>query len=95
MPILIEEEKRSIPWFAITMTLVVIGGLSAGTYYLFFAPTPGIDVVLPAALTSATKISAIEIDPSTVINSKAFRSLRVYSGLPSTGDLGKNNPFAQ
>jgi hypothetical protein len=94
MPLLIEEEKRPVPWFPILIGLLILGSIAAGTYYLFFAEKPGIEVVLPPALRSADEISALEIEPSEVINSNQFRSLRSYTGLPTTGELGKANPFA-
>ncbi len=94
MSILIEEEKRPIPWLPIAVGLLIVGAISAGTYYLFFAAQPGIEkIVLPPALQSASNISALEIEPSAVINSSEFRSLRAYTGLPSAGELGKTNPF--
>ena len=93
MAIIIEEEQKNIPWFPIIIGLLIVGALGAATYYLFFAPTPVIDIVLPPALQSAEQLSTIDIDPTSVINSRLFRSLRVYTGLPSVGELGKANPF--
>ena len=95
MAILIDEEKRPFPWFPLLIAAVILVALVAGTYYLFFAAVPGIEVVLPPALKSANAISEIDVEPSRVINSPEFRALRVYTGLPSTGELGKANPFAQ
>lgn len=93
MAILIEEEKRPIPWFPILIGVLILGAISAGTYYLFFAAEPGIEIVLSKTLQSANEISKLEIEPSAVINSAEFRSLRPYTGPPTTGELGKPNPF--
>ena len=93
MAIIIEEEKKAIPWFPIIVGILIVLALGMGTYYLFFAPTPAIEVVLPPALKSAEVLATIDIDPTSVINSRSFRSLRVYTGLPSVGELGKANPF--
>lgn len=93
MAILIQEQKKSVNWFAIAVTIFVVGTIVFGLYYLFFAPTPGIEIVVPPPLQSATRISTIEIDPTTVLNSRAFRSLRAYAGLPTAGATGRNNPF--
>ena len=93
MAILIQEESRSINWFAALIGIFVAVAIGAGIYFLFFAPVPGIEIIIPVPLQSANKISGISIDPSTVINSQSFRSLRIYTGLPGVGQLGRANPF--
>ncbi len=94
MAILIQEEKKSINIFPVLIVLLIVGVISFGIYALFFAPTPGIEVVLPGELQSAERISSIDVDPSTVINSREFRTLRSYAGPASVGSLGRDNPFA-
>lgn len=93
MALLIQEEKRSINWFAALVGIFAVLAVGIGIYFLFFAPVPGIEIIVPVPLQSANKISGISIDPSTVINSPSFRSLRIYTGLPSVGQLGRANPF--
>lgn len=93
MPLLIQEEKRKIPWFAIAVTLFVVVAVAAGVFYLFFAPTPGFEVIVPAPLRGANQLSIIEVDPTTIINSKSFRALRSYTGLLGVGSVGRQNPF--
>lgn len=93
MAFIVPEAKRSIPWFAIIATLFIIATIIAGAYFLFFAPAPGIEVVVPAPLASANQLSFIEVDPTTVINSKDFRTLRSYTGLLGVGSVGRANPF--
>ncbi len=93
MSLLIEEEKRPVPWFPVVIGLLILGSIVAGTYYLFFAEKPGIEIVLPPALRSADEIARFQDGPFKVINSNEFKSLRRYEGLPSTGELGKANPF--
>lgn len=74
---------------AVVIGLVIIGAI----YFLFFAPTPAFEVIVPPPLQTAEKISQLQIDPANVINSSAFRSLRVYAPLPSAGLIGRANPF--
>ncbi len=93
MAILIEEEKRSINWFPVALGVIALLAILAGMYYLFFAPVPGIDVVLPKSLQAVSKIPLDEITPSAVIQSTEFGKLRSFTGPPSTGDLGRSNPF--
>jgi hypothetical protein len=93
MAILIEEEKRSINWFALLVTIFIVCVLGFGTYYLFFAPTPAIEIILPATLQSANKVTGIAVDPFNVINSEAFKSLKGGGSQPSIGQTGRANPF--
>ncbi len=93
MAILIQEQKKSVNWFAIIVTAFAVGAIVFGLYYLFFAPTPGIEVVVPPPLQSAKRISTIEVDPTIVLNSRAFRSLRAYAGIVTAGATGRDNPF--
>ena len=93
MAIIIEQNKKKAGWFGILVTLLLTAIILAGGYYLFFAPTPGIEIVAPLALRSAVNLSKITFDPASVINSRQFKSLKVYTGLPSVGNLGRSNPF--
>ncbi len=80
-------------WFSLGITAFAVFAIIFGIYFLFFAPTPGIEIVLPGSLQSADKVTAVQIDPSTVLNSREFRSLRSYTGLPGVGQVGRDNPF--
>ncbi len=93
MPFIVPEKQKSIPWFAIIATLFIIAAIVVGAFYLFFSPAPAIEVLVPAPLQSANQLSFIEVDPTTVINSKDFRTLRSYTGLLGVGTQGRQNPF--
>ena len=95
MSILIEEEKRPIPWFPILIGLLILGAISGATYYLFFAAQPGIEVVLSPALRSVNNIAdqLDKFEPSLITTSDEFKALRVYTGPPTVGEIGKANPF--
>lgn len=93
MAIVIEQNKKKVSWFGILVTLFFVLLILFGGYFLFFAPTPGIEVVAPSGLKSAIDLSKITFDPSSVVNSRQFKSLKIYTGLPSVGNLGRSNPF--
>ncbi len=94
MAIVFEKEKKRFNWFAILLTLVVLVFVGAAAYYLFFAPSPKIEAIIPKELQRAGEVSQIDFtDPSFVINSQAYRNLRLYVGTPVLGSLGRNNPF--
>ena len=95
MAIIVEQnKKKGMSWLVILVVLFLMAIIFAGGYYLFFAPTPGIEVVAPLGLRSAVDLSKITFDPSSVVNSQQFKSLKVYTGLPSVGNLGRSNPFS-
>jgi uncharacterized protein (DUF58 family) len=90
---IILEQKKKTNWFGITVSVVLLVTILVGGYFLFFAPTPGIEVVAPLQFQSAVDLAKITFDPSAVVNSRQFKSLKIYTGLPSAGALGRENPF--
>lgn len=93
MSILIEEEKKPVNWLAILIAIFIVAVLGFGTYYLFFAPTPAIEIILPATLQSANQITNIAGNPETVLTSDAFKSLKGGTGQIGVGQVGRANPF--
>lgn len=93
MAITFEEKRKGVNWFAIVVALVIAAVIALAVYFLFFVTPPGIEIVVPKQLESVIEISKIQFDPAAVVNSQAFRSLRSYVGLPSVGQLGRENPF--
>ncbi len=95
MAIVFETQKKPVNWIMLLSIVFTIGFIVFGTYYLFFAPVPRIDVVLPEPLKQANQISSLHfIDPNEVVNSSTFQSFQMYFGPPGTGALGRTNPFA-
>ena len=93
MAIVIEQKKKAISWFGVLTSVFFLLLILIGGYYLFFAPTPGIEIVAPSTLKTAVDLSKITFDPSSVVNSRQFKSLKIYTGLPGVGGLGRGNPF--
>lgn len=76
------------------MFIVVLGVLFFAAYYLFFAPTPAFDYIAPQSLRQAAELSRFDIEPSSVLESPEFRSLRKINGLPTGGTFGRANPLS-
>ncbi len=93
MAILMEQQQRKTNWFAIIVFLFLLAVIAGGGYFLFFSPTPGIDIIIPRSLDSAEALSEIQIDPSAIIGSPVLKSLRQYGSEPSIGTVGRQNPF--
>lgn len=95
MAIVFEREKRSVNWFALIGGLFFIGFLGFGAYYLFFAPVPKIQAIIPPALQDTSQLSKLEfIDPATILDNPNFRRLKEHVPLPGPGTIGRANPFA-
>ena len=93
MAILLEEEngkKGTFKFFVIALVLIILG---AATYYLFFAPAPLIEVIIPSGLQSVSRISETGLNAPAVFNSPVYQSLREYATEPVIGEIGRTNPF--
>lgn len=94
MAIVFEQQRKPINWIKLLFWIFIGAFLVFAIYYLFFAPSPKIDVVLPAPLQKANQIVATQfVDPGLILNSQVFKSLKLYLGQPSVGVLGRANPF--
>jgi len=96
MAIVLKEQKRKANWFAIIVFLFLLVVILITAYFLFFASVPGIETIAPTSLKSVSQISreAELFDPTTIVSDPVLKTLRQYGGLPSTGNLGRSNPFA-
>jgi len=94
MAILVEEEtgRKGISGVFIIAIIVIL--LGAATYYLFFAPTPLIEVVIPSGLKTVSRISESGLNTPAVFNSPVYKSLRQYVAEPVLGEIGRSNPFS-
>jgi len=101
MAIVFEQPKKPFNWVRILFIAFSIGFVVFAAYYLFFAPSPKLDIVLPPPLERASQISNLEfVDPSTILSSPEFRRLNspsspLYIRPPSVGILGRSNPFVK
>ena len=94
MAILVEEEKGRKGAFGVLIIAVIVILLGAATYYLFFAPTPLIEVVIPSGLKTVSRISESGLNTPAVFNSPVYKSLRQYVAEPVLGEIGRSNPFS-
>lgn len=97
MAILVEEETGRKGVSGVFIIAVIITFLGAATYYLFFAPTPLIEVVIPSGLKTVSRISESGLNTPAVFNSPVYRSLRQYVAEPvvgEVGEIGRPNPFS-
>ncbi|MBI2012929.1 MAG: hypothetical protein HYS88_00535 [Candidatus Colwellbacteria bacterium] len=94
MAILVEEETGRKGAFGVLIIAVIVILLGAATYYLFFAPVPLIEVVIPSKLKTVSRISESSLNTSAVFNSPVYGSLRQHVPEPVLGEIGRPNPFS-
>jgi hypothetical protein len=94
MAILVEEEKKSVNWVGIATTIIIIGILFFGAYYIFFKD-PGVieGLTAPKEVQNITQLSKTNIDPSKIIQSTEFKNLKDLADPLVLPSVGRANPF--
>lgn len=93
MALIIEQNKRRVNWFGIFVFIFLLGVIFGGGYFLFFGPTPVIEILAPVQLDSADKISRVTLDAGKIIEDPVLKTFREYGTAPGVGNLGRSNPF--
>jgi hypothetical protein len=93
MALIIEQNRRSVNWFGILVFLFLLAVIFGGGYFLFFGPTPAIEIIAPVQLESAERISEVKFDAGKIIESPVLKTFREYGTVPGVGSLGRPNPF--
>ncbi len=93
MALIIEQTKRNINWFGIFVFIFLLFVIVGGGYFLFFGPTPAIEIIAPVELGTADKIAGIKLDATKIIESPILKSFKQYGTVPGVGALGRSNPF--
>ena len=75
--------------------IIVILLLGLGTYLLFFAPEPFVEVVVPTELESVSSLSSISLDDSALEDNPVYQLLNNKVEDVDPGEAGRDNPFAQ
>ena len=71
--------------------LVLVGGV----YFLFFAPTPGIEVLVPSEQKVTAQLSAIQLNTQPAVEAFTSGKFKRYAAPVSTGQVGRLNPFVR
>lgn len=95
MAIVIEEERRpnSVGILSVALWLLLLGGIGAGAYYVFFKSPQLIEVAAPTDFKNTEQISKIQLRPEEVLSNQQFKMLRSYVTLPTPVPSGRANPF--
>ena len=93
MALIIEQNRRRVNWFGIFVFLFLLTVIFGGGYFLFFGPTPAIEILAPVQLNSAEKIAEVTLDAETIMKNPVLNNFRDYGTAPGVGSLGRSNPF--
>ncbi|MSR73817.1 MAG: hypothetical protein EXS60_02075 [Candidatus Pacebacteria bacterium] len=93
MALIIEQTRRGVNWFGIFVFIFLLLVIVGGGYFLFFGPTPAIEIISPVELGTADKIAGIKLDATKIIGSPVLKNFREYGTTPGVGILGRPNPF--
>jgi hypothetical protein len=93
MALIIEQTRRSVNWFGIFVFIFLLFVIVGGGYFLFFGPTPAIEILAPVELNAAQNIADIKLDAGKIIESPVLKSFQQYGTAPGVGNLGRSNPF--
>ena len=96
MAIAVERKTKEINWLALSIGLFAVVFVGATVYYLFISQPPGIENFVPVVddqevAKGVEEILGSGIDPDTVV--AKITALETPIPLPTTGDLGRENPF--
>ena len=95
MAISVGEERNTKMTIRVIAGVIVVIGLVAATYVLFFTKPPQIEVFAPPEVQTISKISEISVDPKALTNSPEYKALDEHIPLPALGEFGRQNPFAR
>ena len=87
-----EESNKNL--FTITIAVSAVIAVVGGTYMLFFAKAPLIEVVVPPEVGSVSELSKVDFSASDFSQSAVFSSLRRHVSEAEAGPAGRPNPFA-
>lgn len=93
MALIIEQNRRRVNWFGIFVFLFFLIVIFGGGYFLFFGPTPAIEILSPIQLDSAERIAEVKLDAETIMENSVLKNFREYGTAPGVGSLGRSNPF--
>lgn len=98
MAIIVQPNRSGSRTFMIFSIMAVLALVAMGGYYLFFAPIPFIETILPANLQSVSALKGLRFNPEDILESAFFKQEKPPKtiSLPAVeqGTVGRTDPFA-
>ena len=95
MAIVLEKEKKPVKLIPLIIVGVVVIVVVGGIYFLFFAPVPGIEAIIPTEQKLTTNLSNLELNTQPAVDAFGSGRLKRYANPPSVGQVGRTNPFVK
>ncbi len=93
MPISLEPQKKPVNWIALIAVVIAMVIIVGGAYFLFFAPVPGIEAIIPSEQKLASRISKLELNTQPAVEAFTAGRLKQYAAPLTVGQVGRTNPF--
>lgn len=87
------EEKQQFNWKALIIFLVIIAAVFGLAYFLFFAPSPVVQEIIPSSVKSTAELSTVNLNPNDLLGNATYKSLKQYGGPVAAPQVGRENPF--
>lgn len=98
MAIIVQPNRSGSRTFMIFSVLAVLTLVAIGGYYLFFAPIPLIETILPANLQSVSALKGLQFNPEGILKSAFLNPVKpsrtIDLPVVETGTIGRTDPFA-
>ena len=88
------QEESNKSFFTITVVVLIVVAVAGGTYMLFFAKAPLIEVIAPPEVGSVSELSKVNFGASDFSKSAVFLSLKRHVSEATAGPAGRTNPFS-
>ncbi len=87
------EDKQQFNWRALIIFIAIVAAVLGTAYFLFFAPSPVVEEIIPSNVKSTTELSTVNLNPNDLLNDKTYQSLKQYGGSTAVPQAGRVNPF--
>lgn len=87
------EERQQFNWKALLIFLAVIAMVFGLAYFLFFAPSPVVQEIIPSSVKSTAELSTVNLNPNELLGNATYKSLKQYGGPMAVPQVGRENPF--
>lgn len=87
------EERQQFNWKALIIFIAIIAVVFGLAYFLFFAPSPVVQVIIPSNVKSTAELSTVNLNPNDLLGNKVYQSLKQFGAPVAAPQTGRENPF--
>jgi len=87
------EDRQQFNWKALIIFITIIAVILGLAYFLFFAPSPVVQEIMPSGVKATAELSTVNLNPNDLLGNKVYQSLKQYGGSVVIPQVGRENPF--